>query len=76
MDLIDLPMLLNHGFRWSLCRAFGRKWKQVEAVPQGINYGVGLVNLTAQRDEHRAYERDPGLKEKFVRARRIDDSLA
>ena len=76
MNLIDLPMVIDHGFRWSICRAFGRKWKQVEAVPQGINYGVGMVNLSAQRREHYAYLADPGLKERFVRARLIDDSVA
>ena len=76
MLLLDIPTIVQHGCDWSISRAFGSKWMQKEAVPQGSNYAVGLVNLIFQMNEHETYERDPSLKEKFHRARWLDDGVS
>ena len=76
MALIDLPVVVQHGFDWAVCRCHGLKWIQFDAIPQGIPYGVGIATLRLQRDEHKSYEEIPEQRERVVRARLLDDGLA
>ncbi len=75
MMLWDIVTIVQHGFDWALCMAFGRKWHQCNAIPQGINYGVGITNLDMRGVEHEEYEGHPECAELFDRARWLDDGL-
>ncbi len=67
-----LPVIL-HGLKWCVVRAFRTKYFQVEGAPQGNNFIVGLMTLFGNFFEHTWYQSNPQMRQRFARARWLDD---
>ncbi len=77
MKLSDLLTIVRHSLLWAFFRVLRQKFRQVRAIPQGLNISVGLLTLVAQKREHEFYVTVVGAhaKKLVFRCRWIDDSI-
>ena len=77
MKLTDVITTAAFAFLFAFFRCLGRKWRQTEALGQGLPLAVGMLTLYANPEEHQFYQTARGrlLLPFFFRVRCIDDTL-